>query len=67
MITPEAVTAEINYRLERARAAALAEQVRPARPPRLHRWLSRVSRSAPASPAFGPRELRFQARQDAVG
>jgi hypothetical protein len=59
MITQEAVTAEINYRLERAQAAALGEQVRARarrdRPSRLRRWLTRtnsppVRRPTPALP-----------------
>jgi hypothetical protein len=61
--TLEAVTAEINYRHELAETAALASQVR--RPRR--RWLSRVTRSTPASRAFSPVELRFRAHQDPVG
>ncbi|HEX6358924.1 hypothetical protein [Actinophytocola sp.] len=55
MITQEAVTAEINYRLERAKAAALAEQVRRSHPSRLRRWLSRVSRSASSGGLPRPR------------
>jgi hypothetical protein len=72
MITQEAVTAEINYRLERAQAAAFAQQVRKTHPTRLRRWLARVSRPAPASlasdpasRAYGPRELRFHVRHEA--
>jgi hypothetical protein len=45
MITQEAVTAEINYRLERAQAASLAREARKAarskRPSRVRRWLTR--------------------------
>jgi hypothetical protein len=45
MITQEFVTAEINYRLERAQAAALVREARAARQPsRLRRWLTRSSR-----------------------
>jgi hypothetical protein len=46
-ITQEAVTAEINYRLERAHANALVQEARKARrrhPSRLRRWLTRSSR-----------------------
>jgi hypothetical protein len=61
--TQEAITAEINYRHELAAAAALATRVRRQR----RRWFPRVSRSAPASRAFSPLELRFRAHQDPVG
>ena len=48
MITQEIVTAEINYRLERAHAAALVAEVRAAarkqRPSRVRRWLTRSER-----------------------
>jgi hypothetical protein len=47
-ITPEAVTAEIAYRMERARTATIAEQ---ARRPRRPSWLRRLwspDRNAPA-------------------
>lgn len=46
-ITQEAVTAEINYRLERAYSATLVNEAREARrqrPSRLRRWLTRSSR-----------------------
>ncbi len=47
MITQEIVTAEINYRLERAHAAALVAEARAARkhrPSRVRRWLTRSER-----------------------
>lgn len=47
MITQDVVTAEINYRLERAQAAALVSEARKARPRRLilvRRWLTRSGR-----------------------
>lgn len=59
LITQETVKAEMNYRLERAGAAALAREARHARrqrPSRLRRWLTRssarptVRRTTPALP-----------------
>jgi hypothetical protein len=59
MFSQEAVQAEINYRLERAHAAALTSEAREARrqhPTRLRRWLTRstnrptVRRTTPALP-----------------
>jgi hypothetical protein len=47
MITQDVVTAEVNYRLERARAAALVRQAREGRtrrPSLLHRLLTRSGR-----------------------
>ncbi|TDV53681.1 hypothetical protein [Actinophytocola oryzae] len=48
-LSQEVVTAEINYRLERARAAALAKEARAAtrrdHPSRLRRWLTRPDRT----------------------
>jgi hypothetical protein len=47
LVTQETVAAEMNYRLERAGAAALAREVRKARrhrPSRLRKWLSRSPR-----------------------
>jgi hypothetical protein len=47
MITQEAITAEINYRIERAHSAALVQEAREARrqhPSRLRRWLTRSNR-----------------------
>jgi hypothetical protein len=60
LITQETVTAEMNYRLERAGAAALAREVRRAhrRPSRLRRWLTRPTL---ASPAFRHSESRVHA------
>lgn len=58
-ITQEAITAEINYRLERAQAASLAKEARKAarakHPSRVRRWLTRserppVRRATPALP-----------------
>lgn len=55
--TPEVVTAEMDYRLERARAAAVVRQAREGRPSWLRRLLSRsstprgpVGRMTPALP-----------------
>lgn len=50
MITQEVVTAEINYRLERAQAASLAGQVPAGRPSALRRWLAGFTRPAPRTP-----------------
>ena len=48
MITQEVVTAEINYRLERAQAASLVREARAAartgHPARWRRWLTRSER-----------------------
>lgn len=48
MYTQEAITAEINYRLERAQSAALVREARAAarahHPSRLRRWLTRPTR-----------------------
>jgi hypothetical protein len=47
MITQEVITAEVNYRLERARATALVNEARKARPRRLSAlrgWLTRSGR-----------------------
>lgn len=45
MITQEVITAEVNYRLERAHAASLVREAREAaraqHPSRLRRWLTR--------------------------
>lgn len=55
-LTQEAITAEINYRLERAQAAALAREARVAarrnRKARPRRWLTRapVRHATPALP-----------------
>ena len=48
MITQEFVTTEMNYRLERAQAAALVRQAREGRtrrPSLLRRWLARPGRT----------------------
>lgn len=54
-ITQEAITAEINYRLERAKAASLAlearKAARPKRPSLIRRWLTR---SQPAQQRVTP-------------
>ena len=43
--TPEAVKAEIDYRIERAQAAALRQAARKARPSRLRKLFTRSERT----------------------